>query len=99
MGIGPLEAARAGYAGGKKRIKSYAPPPCRRKEGGKSESQSQLRRHDQQPLSLAAKAKHVGGKSRSHQPRSSNAMSLVGHTAAESSESEEGEGMDLAALN
>ena len=46
-----------------------------------------------------AEAKHVGGKSRSHQPRSSNAMSLVGHTAAESSESEEGEGMDLAALN
>ena len=73
-------------------------PPAGERRGGKRESQSQLRRHDQQPLSLAAKAKHVGGKSRSHQPRSSNAMSLVGHTAAESSESEEGEGMDLAAL-
>ena len=33
------------------------------------------------------------------QEGSSTAMSLAGHTAAESSESEEGEGMDLAALN
>ena len=83
----------------KSELKGTPFPPAGERRGGKSESQSQLRRHDQQPLSLAAKAKHVGGKSRSHQPRSSNAMSLVGHTAAESSESEEGEGMDLAALN
>ena len=83
--------------GGKKRIKSYVPPPCRRKEGGQEGEPITI--EEARPLSLAAKAKHVGGKSRSHQPRSSNAMSLVGHTAAESSESEEGEGMDLAALN
>ena len=82
--------------GVKSELKAMYCPPAGERRGGKSESQSQLRRHDQQPLSLAAK--HVGGKSRSHQPRSSNAMSLVGHTAAESSESEEGEGMDLAAL-
>ena len=85
--------------GVKSELKAMSRLPAGERRGGKRESKSQLRRHDQQPLSLAAKAKHVGGKSRSHQPRSSNAMSLVGHTAAESSESEEGEGMDLAALN
>ena len=83
----------------KSELKAMPFPPAGERRGGKGESQSQLRRHDQQATEPAAEAKHVGGKSRSHQPRSSNAMSLVGHTAAESSESEEGEGMDLAALN
>ena len=84
-GWAPLKAARGGFAGGKKRIKSYVPPPAGERRGGKRESQSQSR----------ITVSHQAGK----QEGSSTAMSLAGYTGAESSESEEGEGMDLAALN
>ena len=70
------------------------PRPLQEKGGGQEREPITI----EEATEPSAEAKHVGGKSRSHQPRSSNAMSLVGHTAAESSESEEGEGMDLAAL-
>ena len=97
MGIGPLKAARAGYAGGKKRIKSYVPPPCRRKEGGQegepiTTEDNGVSKHQAWTLVCASAS---AGK----QEGSSTAMSLAGYTGAESSESEEGEGMDLAALN